>query len=135
MNLKKNTVYSVPKELNNKDWKEMFRVIKGRITVADDENDRGVSTAYFTPSDVEKVIGLIDGDCCSLKQWFGLFKLRDGRFAYVVGDINSEKCTDKNCKAYFENESTAAMAFALVARSADALREDMYPGVRSRFGL
>lgn len=96
------------KRLDNYDWDQAFQ-ISGVYRVL----GSGVSDANFNREDVEKILAIEDGQNDG-DPWIGLFKLRDGRYAFLSAgcDYTGWDC-QAGGRAIVSNDLEAIIRFGL----------------------
>lgn len=63
--------------LNNYDWEEVFKYAEPQVVICGNCAD-----TQFAREDVVEILRMHDG-CNDDEPWLGLFRLKDGRFAYI----------------------------------------------------
>lgn len=74
-----------PEALDDYDWEQAFELAGESVTRAN-PLDRTTPTDDFTREDVKEIIGLVEGEGDG-NDWIGIFLLKDGRYAAVVGGV------------------------------------------------
>jgi hypothetical protein len=111
--------YIILSELDNYDWQEAFNyVYPPQVVLGDSCSDAG-----FTRDDVIEILAIEDGENDG-GEWIGIFRLSDGRFAFVAAGCD---CTGWDCQAG---------GYSQVAGSLESLvRFGVGECSRRRFGL
>lgn len=71
--------------LDTYDWEHIFNEYARPDRCVPD--DTTTPTDPFTREDVETIFGLLEGDNDG-PSWVGVFKLKDGRYAYLTGSCD-----------------------------------------------
>lgn len=117
-------------QLDNYDWEEAFGYANGGKNACNSGTpvavrfvDEDIDTSPFDREDVVEIIKCIDGENDE-EDWLGLFRLRDGRYAFIEAwcDYTGWDCQSGGC--------------ATVAnRIEDLIRWGMSKEQRKRLGL